>query len=183
MTQPDIRATLVCCCLMWACDSDGVPQSAAASTADPTLGPVTSSETTDEGAASAEPTCWRDMAPLFAAHCMRCQRAGGIAPLRLDDYVQAKAFSKVIEQVTAARTMPPWSVESDGCCGDFANGRPEIVHHVAVMWVDPNAPADLRDSKAGAALSNPDQLRALDDESPDRGGWRRFGMAHRSGPI
>ena len=201
-------------------------------------------------------TYWHDMAPLFADHCMQCHRAGGIAPLRLDDYAQLKPLAKLIAHVTSERTMPPWSVTSDGTCGEFSDslalsddeiarigawasagaiegkreplsipdlpslsgavelktpnfepqvqpgaltahdeyrcfeldpptsgfitgyevipGRPEIVHHALVMLVDPEAPA-ARDQAPGK--TNLEQMRALDQESPDRDGWQCFGMA------
>jgi hypothetical protein len=54
---------------------------------------------------------------------MRCHRDGGIAPFRLDDYAQAKSFSTLIAHVTRERTMPPWSVTSDGSCGEFADSE------------------------------------------------------------
>jgi hypothetical protein len=73
--------------------------------------------------ADATPTYWADMAPLFAQHCMRCHSEGGIAPFRLDDYAQAKSFSELIAHVTRERIMPPWSVTSDGSCGEFANSE------------------------------------------------------------
>jgi mono/diheme cytochrome c family protein len=237
-------AMMVGCCLWMACN-DGPPTERG------------SPEHQTPGETSAPLTYWADMAPLFAEHCMRCHQDGGIAPFRLDDYAQAKSFSALIAHVTRERTMPPWSVTSDGSCGEFADsealsddeieriskwaqsgapegsrrditvppvttlpdarefktpdfapeiqggelaesdeyrcfeldapagptsfitgyevlpGNPQIVHHVVVMLVDPNASADLDDSK----LTNAEQMRALDDESPDRDGWPCFGMA------
>ncbi|HKU38326.1 MAG TPA: cytochrome c, partial [Polyangiales bacterium] len=72
---------------------------------------------------ASDPTYWSDIAPLFAEHCMRCHSEGGIAPFRLDDYSQAKSFATLIEHVTRERTMPPWSVTSDGSCGEFADSE------------------------------------------------------------
>jgi Copper type II ascorbate-dependent monooxygenase, C-terminal domain len=54
---------------------------------------------------------------------MRCHSDGGIAPFRLDDYAQAKPFATLIAHVTRERTMPPWSVTSDGSCGEFADSE------------------------------------------------------------
>jgi hypothetical protein len=248
MTRTGVWLAMAGCCLWMACsgDDDSPPVEPGSPATDP------------PGEASAPLTYWADMAPLFADHCMRCHRDGGIAPFRLDDYAQAKSFSTLIAHVTRERTMPPWSVTSDGSCGEFANsealnddeieriakwadsgaaegtrreitvpavsslpnarefktpdflpeiqggalaetdeyrcfeldapqgptsfitgydvvpGNPEIVHHVVVMLVDPNAPAELEES---SKLTNEQQMRVLDDESPDRDGWPCFGMA------
>lgn len=50
-------------------------------------------------------------------------------------------------------------------------GTPEIVHHVVVNIVDPEAPSRM-DGKTNAEV-----MQALDDESPDRLGWPCFGGA------
>ena len=205
-----------------------------------------------------ELTYWQDMAPLFAEHCVQCHRQGGIAPFRLDDYAQAKSFGTLIAHVTKERTMPPWSVDSDGSCGEFSDsialtdqeierigtwvkggaregtprqisvpswptlgdaddfttpnflpkvqggelaandeyrcfelappsdqvsfitgyevipGTPEIVHHVVVLLVDADATAEVREHPT---RTNREQMRMLDDESPEREGWPCFGMA------
>jgi hypothetical protein len=254
MTRTNLRLAMAWCCVLMACngDDDGA---APAAPEHPSGSPPTMDEMSET---SATPTYWADMAPLFADHCMRCHREGGIAPFRLDDYAQAKSFATLIAHVTRERTMPPWAVTSDGSCGEFANsealneneierisrwaqsgaaegtrrtidvpavtslanarelktpdflpqiqggelaaadeyrcfaldaptdptafitgyevvpGNPDIVHHVVVMLIDPNAPAELDDSPG---LTNGEQMRALDDESPDRDGWPCFGMA------
>jgi hypothetical protein len=53
-------------------------------------------------------------------------------------------------------------------------GRPEIIHHVIAMVIDPQAPAQIPDDPA---RTNLEQMRMLDDESPDRDGWPCYGMA------
>jgi hypothetical protein len=53
-------------------------------------------------------------------------------------------------------------------------GAPELVHHVLVMIVDPDAPARGPD---GGAITNLERMQALDALSPDRDGWPCFGMA------
>jgi hypothetical protein len=204
------------------------------------------------------PTYWADVAPLFAARCAGCHRDGGIAPFRLDDYAVTKEYAGLIEHVTRERTMPPWSVTSDGSCGEFLDsealsdaqiariedwvqagapegeprrieqrapptladatelltplfvpeaeggelaaydeyrcfvldaaidsrtfitgyevlpGRPEIVHHLALLIVDPDAPAEVREAPD---RTNREQLQALDDDTPDRAGWPCYGAA------
>ncbi|HKU37638.1 MAG TPA: hypothetical protein VJR89_05810 [Polyangiales bacterium] len=51
-------------------------------------------------------------------------------------------------------------------------GRDEIVHHVIGMLIDPDAP-----SESMPARTNGEQMRVLDEQSPDRAGWPCFGMA------
>jgi Copper type II ascorbate-dependent monooxygenase, C-terminal domain len=248
MTRTCVRlATVALCCWITACsgDDDGSP-------------PHTDGKPPrDSRGDSAAPTYYGEIAPLFAQHCMRCHRDGGIAPFRLDDYAQAKSFAKLIKHVTSERTMPPWSVTSDGSCGEFADsealtdeeiekiaqwvdsgategkarsievppvtalsdatdfktpefapvaqggelaasdeyrcfvldapdapsfitgydvvpGAPEIVHHVAAFLIDPEGETELDD---GPQTTNAEQMRKLDDESPDRDGWPCFGQA------
>ncbi|HKP60255.1 MAG TPA: hypothetical protein VJV78_26200 [Polyangiales bacterium] len=244
MNRPFLRLALACFCVLLACCGDDFPSPEAV-------------REPDTGSDSA-PTYWGDMAPLFAQRCMRCHSDGGIAPFRLDDYAQAKSFATLIEHVTRERIMPPWSVTSDGSCGDFANsealsdaeierisrwvrggtpegkkraierpappslayayelstpdflpkvqggelaendeyrcfaldapsdtptfitgyevvpGAPEIVHHVVMLLIDPDAETELDE---GPQRTNAEQMRALDDESPDRLGWPCFGQA------
>jgi hypothetical protein len=220
----------------------------------------------DAGAgAPSEVTYWKDMVPLFEQHCLQCHQEGGIGPVRLDLYAEAKEHAALIGHSTMARRMPPWGATSDGSCGDFrgslalddaqialiaawveggakegtpgrvnlpapdrlqnasdyalpnyapvvqggmlaenddyhcflldANlaeerfitgydivpGRPEIVHHVLVMVVDPDAPADLEEAPEDlmlpAGTTNAQVMAALDAESPDKPGWPCWGQA------
>ena len=220
--------------------------------------PVVSTDQKPTAAEASELTYHQDIAPLFADHCMQCHRGGGIAPFRLDDYASAKQHARAIALATAERSMPPWSVTSDGSCGDFADslalgeeeiarigawvnagtpegepaaiqvpdlpslrdavelstpdflpvaqhdayaehdeyrcfelplptslaserfitgyeilpGTPEIVHHVMMAIVDPDAPAHAEDAKR----TNAEQVQLLDQQSPDRDGWSCFGQ-------
>lgn len=65
-------------------------------------------------------TYYDDVAPILQDHCLQCHQDGGIAPIRLDDYATAKQNAAAMADDTARRDMPPWSVTSDGSCGDFA---------------------------------------------------------------
>jgi len=66
-------------------------------------------------------TYYDDVAPILQDHCLQCHQEGGIAPFRLDDYATAKVNAAAMAGDTAARTMPPWSVTSDGTCGAFSD--------------------------------------------------------------
>jgi len=72
------------------------------------------------GKSSSELTYYDDIAPILQDHCLQCHQEGGIAPFHLDDYATAKANASAMATETAARTMPPWSVTSDGSCGKFS---------------------------------------------------------------
>ena len=140
MTHPNVRLVVASFCLLITCcnddEADAVPRNPPPhTTAD---GPARE----PAGAPNAEPTYWSDMAPLFAAHCLRCHSDGGIAPLRLDDYSQAKSFATLIEHVTRERIMPPWSVTSDGSCGEFKDSEAlsEAQIELISRWVKRGAP-------------------------------------------
>lgn len=63
--------------------------------------------------------------------------------------------------LTADRFLTGYSVEP---------GVPEMIHHVLVITVDPEAPG-------AGGVKNRDIMEALDAESPDRDGWPCFGAA------
>lgn len=65
-------------------------------------------------------TYYDDVAPIVQDHCLQCHQDGGIAPFRLDDFATAKAHAAEMATDTGARIMPPWSITSDGSCGNFA---------------------------------------------------------------
>ena len=149
---------LACCCVLWACssDSNGSDSLAHANAGSPAPEP-----------ASQPLTYWKDMAPLFAEHCMRCHRDAGIAPFRLDDYAQAKTFAKLIEKVTRERSMPPWSVTSDGSCGDFADSEALNDDEIARIstWVRGGALEGTR--RSIEVPEAPRLTRATELETPD----------------
>ena len=72
------------------------------------------------GQSSSPLTYYDDVAPILQDHCLQCHQDGGIAPFRLDDYATAKEHAAEMAADTAARLMPPWSVTSDGSCGNFS---------------------------------------------------------------
>jgi hypothetical protein len=86
-------------------------------------------------------TYWQDMVPIFEHHCLQCHRQGGIAPMRLDRYSDAKQFAALIGRDTAARNMPPWDATSDGSCGDFQGSLALSAAQIAriAAWVQGGA--------------------------------------------
>jgi hypothetical protein len=100
------KASGLCLLLAAACGSDadhGDPQS-------PDLGAVSGGNV----------SYWQDVEPILESHCVQCHQDGGVAPFALDDYESARQRANSMREATAHRQMPPWSVTSDGSCGDFA---------------------------------------------------------------
>lgn len=63
-------------------------------------------------AAAADITYTRDVAPILFEHCVSCHRPGEAAPFPLLTYDDARRRAKMIAEVTAKRTMPPWMPDS-----------------------------------------------------------------------
>lgn len=59
-------------------------------------------------AASADVTYHRDVAPILAANCVACHKAGQVAPFTLTSYDDAAKRAGMLAEVTASRYMPPW---------------------------------------------------------------------------
>jgi hypothetical protein len=111
---------------------------------------------------SEQVTYWRDMVPIFEQHCLQCHREGGIAPMRLDRYSDAKQFAALIGHSTTARSMPPWDATSDGSCGEFSGSLALSDAQIAriAAWVEGGAEQGTpRDVK----LPTIDQLASASD--------------------
>ena len=87
-------------------------------------------------------TFWQDVAPIYNDKCVRCHQGGGIAPFRLDDYAEAKAYAPFEKQRTAEGTMPPYFMVHDGSCQSFVDDTTLSAHQKAVIaaWVDQGTP-------------------------------------------
>jgi hypothetical protein len=86
------------------------------------------------------PSFYKDVLPLFQAHCQSCHRAGEAAPMALTDYASARPWAKAIEEAVVARTMPPWF--ADPHFGKFSNDArlPDRAIEAISAWVDAGAP-------------------------------------------
>jgi hypothetical protein len=89
------------------------------------------------------PTYYGEVAAIFEAKCLQCHREGGIAPFRLDRYDEAHPRAALIRASVVAGSMPPWSIVSDGSCGEFAHSIALEDSQIDVIeaWVDGGAPA------------------------------------------
>jgi mono/diheme cytochrome c family protein len=73
------------------------------------------------GAEGRPVTFSEDIAPLIFQNCAACHREGQIGPFALTDYESVKRRAKLITEVTADRTMPPW--HTDPGVVAYANDR------------------------------------------------------------
>jgi mono/diheme cytochrome c family protein len=91
--------------------------------------------------AGAAPTYYRDVLPILQQHCQSCHRPGGIAPLPLMTYEQARTEVRSIVFVTENRRMPPWF--ADRSFGHFSNDPSLTMKEIDLLgaWLAANAPA------------------------------------------
>ena len=66
-----------------------------------------------------KPTFYKDILPVLQDHCQVCHRPGGIAPMSLVTYQQAKGSGLAIKQAVVSKQMPPWF--ADPRYGKFSN--------------------------------------------------------------
>ena len=59
------------------------------------------------------PTYWADVKPILDARCAGCHVAGGIGGFALDDYAGAAEWSRPVQIVVLAESMPPWLASDD----------------------------------------------------------------------
>ena len=81
----------------------------------------------------------KDVAPILQQHCQSCHRAGGIAPMALMTYENARPWAKAIRARVVKGQMPPWFANPG-----FAPLRnaPQITDtdiRTLVSWVDSGA--------------------------------------------
>jgi tetratricopeptide (TPR) repeat protein/mono/diheme cytochrome c family protein len=106
----------------------------------------------------------RDIAPILFEHCVACHRPGGVAPMSLMSYGEARPWARGIAEQVSARRMPPWKPEP-GFGGPFIGNRRLTDEQVALVrqWVADDAvegnPAELPPTPsvhAGWRLGEPD---------------------------
>ncbi|HEX3119499.1 MAG TPA: hypothetical protein VHP80_10435, partial [Candidatus Acidoferrum sp.] len=89
----------------------------------------------------ATPTFYRDVTPILQQHCEICHRSGGIAPMALQTYAQAKTYAAAISASTKSKSMPPWFAVPG--IGHFSNDPSLTPQQIAtlVAWSASGAPA------------------------------------------
>jgi hypothetical protein len=87
-----------------------------------------------------EPTTFtKDVAPVLYRSCVSCHRSGGIAPMALVTYQDARPWAKAIKQQVGSRKMPPWGADPQH--GRFKNDRSlsEAEIRTIAAWADQGA--------------------------------------------
>jgi hypothetical protein len=125
----------------------GASMDATTPTVDASVTPDAQADVTREG----PPTWWRDVKPLVDQHCNNCHAAGGIGPMELVQYEQARGLSRVIARQTRDRIMPPW-MPREGC-RDLRDSRALTDAEIATFaaWDAAGAPEGDRSTFAPAS--------------------------------
>ena len=94
-----------------------------------------------------------DVAPIIQKNCTVCHRPGGIGPINLVDYDDAKRYARRIRRQVSNRLMPPYYYDNDVGIQDLKEdwrlSQDDI--NTIVAWVDQGAP--LGDADEIPALS------------------------------
>ncbi len=119
----------------------------------------------------AEVTFTRDIAPIVQRSCENCHRSGGVAPMSLSTYEDARPWARAMKTRTSigpkAGVMPPWYVEKNIGIQKFHNDPSLSDDEIATIakWADSGAargnPADMPPPKqyidnAAWAIGTPD---------------------------
>ncbi len=84
----------------------------------------------------------RDVAPILQENCQSCHRPGGMGPMSLLTYEEARPFAPVIRDKVENRRMPPWYIEPGIGVQDFKNdiSLSEEEIRTIVAWAESGAP-------------------------------------------
>ena len=95
-----------------------------------------------QAALGGEPTFTKDIAPILQRSCQTCHRSGGMAPMSLVTYQEARPWARAIKLRTSVREMPPWFIERNigiqGYRDDPSLSDEEIA--TIARWADSGAP-------------------------------------------
>jgi hypothetical protein len=103
----------------------------------------------DRNAGAGPPTFYRDVLPILQGHCENCHRLGGIAPMALGTYDEARRYAVAIRNATQNKSMPPWFAVAG--IGRFSNDPSLTAEEITALaaWADAKAPAgDVKEAPA-----------------------------------
>lgn len=82
----------------------------------------------------------KEIVRIVDRRCAGCHAPGGVAPMPLASYEQARPWARAIKDEVTARRMPKWPAARG--FGDFANDRSLSPFEIALIaaWVDGGAP-------------------------------------------
>ncbi|MDE0394902.1 MAG: cytochrome c [Gammaproteobacteria bacterium] len=83
----------------------------------------------------------RDVAPILQENCQSCHRPGGMGPMPLVTYEDARPFAPLIRDRVENRRMPPWYIEPGIGVQDFKNdiSLSDAEIGTILAWVDGGA--------------------------------------------
>src|SRR5689334_5943268 len=97
----------------------------------------------------------KDVAPILQKRCEECHRQGGVAPMSLVTYEEARPWARAIKERVSRREMPPF--HATGALGRYV-GDPRLTDeeiNTISAWVDSGAPkGNLKDSPAPRQWKN-----------------------------
>src|SRR5678816_453961 len=78
----------------------------------------------------------KDVLPILQNNCQSCHRPGGIAPMSLLTYENARPWAKAIKTAVVNKQMPPWF--ADTSVGEFRNGPKLTAENIKtlVAWAE-----------------------------------------------
>ncbi|HEY2379749.1 MAG TPA: cytochrome c [Terriglobia bacterium] len=82
----------------------------------------------------------KDVLPILQNNCQTCHRPGGIAPMSLLTYPNARPWAKAIKAAVINKQMPPWF--ADPHYGEFRNAPKLTADDIRTItaWADRGAP-------------------------------------------
>jgi hypothetical protein len=97
------------------------------------------SASADSGKDKAAVTFTKDIAPIFQKRCEECHRPGGMAPMALVKYEEARPWAKAIKEKAIKREMPPF--HATGEVGRYHKDPRLTDEEIATItrWVDSGA--------------------------------------------
>jgi hypothetical protein len=101
----------------------------------------------------------KEVVRILQQNCLGCHRTGGIAPMSLATYEEARPWAKAIKEELLEKRMPPWPAIKG--YGDFLNSPrlSERDRDLIVNWVEGGAPkGEAGDLPKGPLLSEGWQL-------------------------
>jgi len=125
----------------------------------------------DAGTAAVAPppaplTYWGAVTPIHETHCTSCHAEGGIGPMPLATFADAKTHAGAIAMQTRTKHMPPWLPDTKACA-ELGHSRALPDADIALLqkWAEAGAPEGTRADYRAPAVAK--TFAAL-PETPDR---------------
>ncbi|MEW6126981.1 MAG: cytochrome c [Acidobacteriota bacterium] len=98
-----------------------------------------SSTSGNSGSDKTKITFTKDVAPIFQRRCEECHRAGGVAPMSLVTFEEARPWARSIKEKIVNREMPPF--HATGAIGRYQHDPRLTDEEIATVtkWVDSGA--------------------------------------------